>query len=260
MFRTNALKVKLKAGHAAFGVINATGAPVVAEMLGLAGYDFVLVDGEHGPSGPDSHLAQLMALQATPATALYRAREFSQGQVKRALDLGFEGLLIPSIGGADAAAEAVAACRYPPRGTRGMAARLARASDYGLRADAYLAQAEAELFICVMIETGRAVEQIAAIAAIEGVDAVLIGPHDLAGDLGCRADLADPRFAAAVRRIEAAVTAAGKALGGIALPELALPEMLQRGYRFITCGSDVGFLRTQILQNLEQVGLPRPGG
>jgi 2-keto-3-deoxy-L-rhamnonate aldolase RhmA len=109
-----------------------------------------------------------------------------------------------------------------------------------------------------MIETERAVEEIEAIAAVEGVDSVLIGPHDLAGGLGCRADASDPAFAAALRRIEKAVTASGKALGGIPLPGLALPEMLERGYRFITCGSDIGFLRTQILDNLAQVGLPPP--
>ena len=92
MFRTNAMKAKLKGGEAAFGVISATGAPLVSEMLGLAGYDFVLVDAEHGPAGQDEQLLQLLALQATSATSLIRIPEWDHVHVKRALDLGFHGM------------------------------------------------------------------------------------------------------------------------------------------------------------------------
>lgn len=258
MFRTNALKDTLARGGVVHGVICATGSPLVAEMLGLAGYDFVLVDGEHGPSGHDGQLAQLVALQATGATPLVRVAEWSHTAVKRVLDIGFEGIMIPGIPDAAAARDAVDACRYPPRGTRGAAAGIARASNYGMSAARYSQQAEAQLFTCVMIETARAVEEVAAIAAIEGLDAIQIGPFDLAGDLGCRPDFDDPVFAEAIDRIEAAVIPSGRVLGGMPMPGRPLAALKQRGYRMMTTGSDVGFLRGAILGNLDQIGYPRP--
>lgn len=258
MFRQNALKAKLAAGGVAHGVINATGAPLVAEMLGLAGYDFVLVDGEHGPSGHDGQLAQLLALQTTRATPLVRIAEWGHAHVKRVLDIGFEGVMIPAIPDAVAARDAVAACRYPPRGTRGAAAGIARAANYGMSAPRYLREAEGELFTCVMIETARAVDEVAEIAAIDGLDSIQIGPFDLAGDLGCAPSFDDPAFRAAIDRIEAAVIPSGKTLGGLALPGRNRTDLIDRGYRMITCGSDVGFLRAAMLDNLTQIGYPPP--
>lgn len=251
MFRPNSMKAALAAGHPVYGVINATESPAVAEMIGMAGYDFVLVDGEHGPGDQQSHLACLRAIQSTPATALFRVVEAGVSHIKRALDLGFEGILVPAVADAKAAREMVAACHYPPAGNRGMSARIVRASDYGFSADRYLAgNAASELFICVMIETKSAVDDIEAIMAVDGIDSVLVGPHDLAGDLGVPGQFDRPVFMEALARIERAAASSGKALGGIPMPGLGHDQLLKRGYRFITAGSDVGFLREAMAGNL----------
>jgi 4-hydroxy-2-oxoheptanedioate aldolase len=245
------MKARLAAGFAVQGAINATGSAAVAEMLGLAGYDFVLVDGEHGPGDHASHLDCLRAIQATPATALFRILEASDAEIKRALDLGFEGILVPAVANAATARSIASACRYPPLGHRGMAARIVRASDYGFAADRYLKpEAAHELFVCVMVETRSAVDDIEAIAAVDGIDCILVGLHDLAGDLGVAGQLEHPLFTDALRRIERATMRSGKILGGIPMPGLDQRGLHERGYRFITAASDVGLLREAMVANL----------
>lgn len=242
MYRENSLKNLLADGQVAYGMINAMDSVVAAEMIGMAGYDFVLVDGEHGPGDLQSHLHALQAIGTTPATALYRVADNGLTALKRALDLGVEGVMVPSVSSASEARAAVAACRYPPNGVRGFAAGVVRASDYGLSIDRYLSDGAAQLLIAVMIETAEGVRNAADIAAVDGVDVVQIGPADLSYDLGVPGRFDDPLYLAAQTAIEEAVGRKGKVLGGVTMPGINLEYLLEHGYRMITLGADVACL------------------
>jgi 2-keto-3-deoxy-L-rhamnonate aldolase RhmA len=242
MYRSNRTKKKLQTGKAVYGMIHSLAHPLVAEMIGLAGYDFIVIDGEHGPGGMSGHLACLQAVASTPATAILRVAENDMTLIKRALDLGVEGLLIPDIGTEQEAAAAVAACFYPPRGRRGFSAATVRASDYSLCLDKYLAGGGSELLVCLMIESANGVRNVRKIAAVDGVDVIQVGPFDLSYDLGIPGQFEHPKYLKAMDKIEAAVLGAGKILGGVPLPGLSLETVLDRGYRFITLGADIPVL------------------
>lgn len=239
MYRENSLKELLGRGEVAYGMINAMGSAAAAEMIGMAGYDFVVIDGEHGPGDLQSDLHALQAVGSTPATALYRVEDNDRTCLKRALDLGVEGVMVPSVSTAAEAKAAVTACRYPPKGGRGFAAGVVRASDYGLSLERYLSDDGGRLLIAVMIETAAGVGNAAEIAAVEGVDIVQIGPADLSYDLGVCGRLDDPKFVAAQAAIEEAITRQGKILGGVVMPAISLEYLLEHDYRMITLGADV---------------------
>lgn len=242
MFRPNRTKSKLLAGQSAFGLIHSLAHPPVAELIGLAGYDFVMIDGEHGLGNDSAHMACLHAVAATPATAIVRVASHEPTPIRRALDLGYEGLLVPDVRNVKQAHAVVDNCFYPPRGKRGFAAGLLRASDYGLAVQDYVASDGKELLLCLMIESAEGVKNVEAIAAIKGVDVIQLGPFDLTFDMGIPAQFEHPKFLKALERIEKGVKNAGKILGGVALPGLSNETIVQRGYRMITVGADLGML------------------
>jgi len=180
MFRPNALKARLLAGKRALGCWTVLGAPAVIELLALCGFDFLLLDQEHGFGEPSALLHSLQAMAATPAcSSVVRVPSNDPHYLKRVLDAGVEGVMVPNVETAEDARAIVAACRYPPAGRRGSALGSARASDYGIRSADYRQRAAQELLIVCQIESPRAVENVEAIAAVEGVDVMFIGPHDL---------------------------------------------------------------------------------
>ncbi len=173
--------------------------------------------------------------------------------MKRALDTGIEGVMIPSVNSWQQAAAGVAACRYPPDGDRGAAYGLVRASDYGLRADDYVASVRSELLIICQIETSQAVEAIPEIAEVDGVDMLFIGPIDLSGSIGRLGRFDDPDFVALRNRAEEAILAAGKLLGGLATPGHEPAAMRRRGYHLITAASDITLLRDAAISHLKDL-------
>jgi 4-hydroxy-2-oxoheptanedioate aldolase len=255
MWRPNAVKARLRAGNAAYGLFHGLASPLVAELLGLVGYDFVLIDGEHGPGDVMTNLSQIQAIQATPAMAMLRVAANDPVQLKRALDIGVEGVMVPSVSSAAEAAAAVASCRYPNAGKRGFAAPVLRAANFGLATADYVAKAADELLIVVQIETLAGAANAAEIAAVEGVDAVFIGPNDLSGDLGALGQFDHPDFVKAVAAIEAGVKSAGKVLGCLPYPGSDPAELHRRGHRLICSGADIALLRDAALAQLR--GLPR---
>jgi 4-hydroxy-2-oxoheptanedioate aldolase len=246
MLRPNRTKAKLLENQPAFGLIHALAHPPVAEMIGLAGYDFIVIDGEHGLGDLAAHLACLQAVAATPATAILRLASKDLAQVRRSLDLGIEGVMVPDVRDGKEAKAIAAACFHPPRGTRGFSAATIRASDYGLNAKHYVASDSAQLLLCLMIESARGVENVRRIAETDGVDVIQVGPFDLSYDLGLPGQFEHPQFLEALDRIEAGVKAAGKQLGGVPLPGLPLETALERGYRLITLGADVPLLASAL--------------
>jgi len=215
--------------------------PYTAEICAGAGFDWLLFDGEHAPNTAQTLLAQLQAVSSYPVAALARVPEGHPVAIKQYLDLGFTGLLVPMVDSAEQARQIVAASRFPPRGTRGVASGIVRASGFGARAD-YLATTHERVAIIIQIETAAALEQIEAIAGVDGVDALFIGPADLAASLG---HLGDPAHAAVQDAIAGArerIAATGKPVGIFATSEQDARRRVEEGYAFISAGTDIGLL------------------
>lgn len=250
MLRENAFKKRLIAGERGNGCWLHLDSPIAAEILALAGFESFIIDHEHGPGELTGAVRLMQAISATPASPIMRVPWNDPVMLKRALDIGVEGVMIPSVSSADEARAAVAACRYPPRGTRGAAYGLTRAADYGLSSQEYVETAHENLLIICQIETRQAVAAAAEIAAVDGVDMLFIGPFDLSGDMGRLAQFDDPEFLTLRGEAEAATRASGKLLGGIPVAADMPPDLAKRGYDFIVSGSDVLLLRDAAVAQL----------
>ncbi len=243
MFRDNPLKDKLAAGRPALGCWLHLDCPAAAEVVALAGYDLVVIDHEHGAGTLAGAVALMQAVSATPAAPVLRVPANDAVYLKRALDAGVEGVMIPAVDDAEAARRAVAASLYPPAGERGVAYPIVRASDYGLRGEAYAAQANRNLVVMCQIESPRAVDNVEAIAAVAGVDVLFIGPFDLSAAMGKPGRFDDPEVVAAIARAEDAIRASGRTMGGIARANDDVRAMVARGYGLVVGASDVTLLR-----------------
>lgn len=221
----------------------------------MVGFDFLLIDNEHGPGDVISTVHQLRAAAASDTTPVIRIPWNDPIYLKKILDIGTEAVMVPMIESAAQAEAAVAACRYPPRGIRGIAHTNARASDYGLKAMEYLETASDNIFIICQVESVSGVENLEEIAVVDGVDMVFIGPFDLSASLGRPADFENPRHKEAMAKSEAAIKKAGKFMGGIPYGEHTAQELFDRGYDLIAGMADVGMLRDTAL---EQVKLHKP--
>ena len=251
MYRTNRLKERLRRGENVLGCWSFLGNPQVVEILSLAGFDYILLDQEHGVGDPSTLAAQLQAMSATPATPVVRVPWNDHVYLKRVLDMGAEAVLIPSIDTAEEARAAVAACLYPMRGRRGTAASSVRASDYGMAPD-YVATCADNLLIGCQIESARAVENIDEILAVDGIDLMFIGPFDLSATVGQMGDLRHPEVARLIGHAEARIKAAGRPLGTVPHPGCTWKDMFARGYQFVNAGSDVARLRDGSLADVKE--------
>ncbi|MBF9042186.1 2-keto-3-deoxy-L-rhamnonate aldolase [Rhodobacterales bacterium HKCCE4037] len=241
----NALKEALAAGRVQRGVwLNLPGA-VTAEMAGRAGFDWCLIDGEHGPWDPVGIREQLIALAGTGTEALVRVPVGEDWILKQVLDIGAKSFLVPMVNSAEQAAQVVRACRYPPEGVRGMGASVARAGDFG-RTDGYPARANGDICIMVQAESQAALDNLEAITAVDGVDCVFIGPADLGADMGYRDDLANPDLWSAIGAAIETIRAGGKAAGIIVSGAEAEAKMLELGVNFLGCGSDAALLQAAL--------------
>lgn len=250
MYRPNPLKQRLKEGRRAFGCWLQMGSPIAAEVLAQIGYDFLLIDNEHGPWTLSESVSLLQAMGGTPTASVMRVPWNDPVYLKRALDIGVEAVMIPAINTADQAVQAVRACRYPPQGFRGSAYQVVRAANYGIGADDYRETAADNLVIICQIESKQAVENIDAIAAVDGVDVLLLGPNDLAGTIGRLGDLRHPEVMALVERAERGIKAAGKRLGGIAYAGWSAADMFERGYDMVLANTDMTLMREAALAEI----------
>lgn len=239
----NTFKQALAAGRRQLGAFLALGDAHAAELMASAGFDWLLIDCEHGPNDLPSVLAQLQALAGYPVQAVLRPADHDAARIKQYLDLGVQSLLAPMVDSAAQAQALVAAMRYPPRGIRGVGAGMARAARWGNVAN-YYAQAENELCLAVQIETLAGLDNLDAIAAVDGVDGVFLGPADLAAAMG---HLGEPMHAdvrAAIEQALPRIPAAGKAAGVYcADPDVAAGYAAQ-GASFFLVAADAVLLRT----------------
>jgi len=236
----NAFKQALSRCERQVGLWCSMASPISAEVLAGAGFDWIVVDGEHAPNDITTLLPQLQAMRGGTAEPVFRVPWNEPVIIKRALDVGARSLLIPFVQNADEARKAVAAARYPPLGIRGVAV-VPRANDYG-RVQGYHRNAHLDTCVLVQLETGIALKEIEAVADVEGVDGIFIGPSDLAAAFG---HLGNPKHAevqAAIRDAAARIRAKGKSAGTLAGNPDDADALFEAGYNFVAVGSDVGIL------------------
>jgi len=236
----NRFKAALAEGRPQIGLWVSLIDTLAAEAVAGAGFDWLLLDTEHSPGHELSVLAQLQAVAPYPVTPIVRPVINDVALIKRFLDLGVQTLLIPYVQSAAEAEAAVAAMRYPPRGVRG-AATLSRATGYGRTPD-YLARAAEELCLLVQIETRAGLDALEAIAAVDGVDGLFIGPSDLSASLGHLGDPRHPVVFAAIEDAIARIRAAGKPAGILGFDPGFTRRCMSLGTTFTAVGSDMSLL------------------
>lgn len=258
MFRVNALKKRLAAGEQLCGAWVETGSATNAEILGHLGFDFLIVDLEHGQGDLADAIAMMRAAEGAGTPVIVRVPWNDPVFLKRILDVGAQSLMIPSVENAAEARAAVAACRYPPAGTRGYGAPLVRASTYGTVAD-YIHVADQNLLLLIQIESAAAVAAAAEICAVDGVDVPFLGVNDLAGSIGRLEQLDHPDVRRLVAEAEAAIRAAGKPLATVPSAGASAADLFAQGYALVPVASDVTLLRDAALACLADQGRIREG-
>jgi len=236
----NAFKHAIAAGRLQIGLWSSLASSIAAELVADAGFDWILFDSEHSPNEVPGLLAQLQAAARGTASAIVRPAWNDAVLIKRVLDIGAQSILVPYVQNAEEARRAVAAVRYPPAGIRGVAAA-ARASRYGRVTD-YLKKADSEICLLVQVETRSALDELDAIAAVDGVDGVFIGPSDLSASFGHIGNPQHEKVQAALRRSAERLKAVGKPAGILTLNEEEARRYIGWGYTFVAVGSDIGLL------------------
>jgi len=241
----NTLKAALERGETQSGLWLTLANGTVAEIAGNAGFDWCLIDAEHGPNTLTTIQTQLQALAGTPAKAVVRVPMGEDWMLKQVLDLGVQTVVVPMVNTAEQAAQVAAAVRYPGQGSRGMGALLARASGYGDIVD-YVGSANEQIFLFVQIESAEAVKNVDAIAATPGVDGIFVGPADLSADMGFVGQLDAPEVIEAINHVYARTKDAGKAIGTVVFDEAEFQGQIDRGVTFLGVGGDSFVLQTNL--------------
>lgn len=236
----NRFKQAIAAGQVQIGLWSSLCNSIAAEIVADSGFDWILFDSEHSPNEIPGLMAQLQASARGTASAIVRPAWNDAVLIKRVLDIGAQSILVPYVQDAEEARRAVAAIRYPPAGIRGVAAA-SRASRYGRVTD-YLKKADSEICLLVQVETRAALDRLEAIAAVDGVDGVFIGPSDLSASFG---HIGNPQHAEVQKALEDGVRrlkAIGKPAGILTLSEEEARRYVGWGYTFVAVGSDIGLL------------------
>lgn len=232
---------RLAEGRPKIGLWQALASAYTAEICASAGYDWLLFDGEHAPNTITTLLAQLQSVAPYPCEPIGRVPVGDTAIIKQYLDIGFRTLLVPMVETKEQAERLVAATRFPPRGLRGVASTTSRASGFG--ADpCYLSTADDAICLIVQIESRAGLGAIDEIAAVEGIDAVFIGPADLAASLGHLGDPSHPEVQHAIDHALARIAAAGKPSGIFATSMQDALARCAQGVAFVSVGTDIGLL------------------
>lgn len=237
----NQFKLALREPRAQIGLWLGLANPYSTEICAGAGFDWLLIDGEHAPNDLRLILAQLQAVAAYSSHPVVRPVVGDANLIKQLLDIGAQNLLIPMVETAEQARQLVRATRYPPAGIRGVGSSLARASRFN-RIPGYLHEANAEVCLLLQIETLEGVRNLREIAAVEGVDGVFIGPSDLSAALGHLGNPAHPEVQTIIEDAIAVILAAGKAPGILMADQKLVRRYIELGCRFAAVGTDVTLL------------------
>jgi 2-dehydro-3-deoxyglucarate aldolase len=246
---TNTIKKRLLDGDVLYGGWAVAGSLVVTEVMGYCGFDWVLIDGEHGANDHAGAVQQLLALNNTPAAAFIRPETNHPVTLKRWLDFGFYNFLIPMVETAEQAQLAVKATRYPPAGIRGVSVSQ-RSNRFGQQAD-YFTEINQNITVIAQIESVLAVQNIDAIAGVSGVDALFIGPQDLAANMGHLAQPSHPEVQDMIQTLIRRILALKKPVGILAADEHDAQRYRDWGATFVGIGSDQGFIKRSSMQVLK---------
>lgn len=234
----NKFKARLKHGKTQIGCWAGMADSYATEILGTAGFDWVLIDGEHAPNDIRSILAQLQALGSSESSPVVRLPVGNEALVKQVLDIGAQSLLIPMIESAVQAEEMICAVHYPPNGRRGIGAALARASHFSKITD-YLKTADEEICLLLQIENLKGINALEDILALDGFDGIFIGPSDLAADMGYPGQTAHETVRNTVITALDRIKASGKVAGILSLDEQFSRQCIQMGVEVVAVGIDV---------------------
>ncbi|MCO6557507.1 MAG: 2-dehydro-3-deoxyglucarate aldolase [Gilliamella sp.] len=238
----NQFKQDMLARKKLIGCWAALGSPISTEILGLAGFDWLLLDGEHAINDVISFVPQLMALKDSVSAPVVRPSWNDQVLIKRLLDIGFYNFLIPYVETAEQAKLAVSYTRYPPEGVRGVSVAH-RSNVYGTIPD-YFQKINKNICVMVQVETQQAVNNVESIVAVDGVDGIFIGPSDLSASLGHFGNPKHPDVQAAIKKVFNEAKKQGKACGILATIEADARQYIDMGATFVAVGNDLGLLRS----------------
>lgn len=236
----NAFKAALRRGERQIGLWSSLCSNIASEIVSQSGFDWILVDTEHAPNEPPAVLNQLQAMAPSTATPIVRPAWNDPVLLKRILDIGATGVLVPFVQNAEEATRAVAACKYPPHGMRGITAS-GRASRYG-RVKDYLKHADEQICVLVQLETEAAIAELEAIAAVKGLDGIFVGPADLSASMGHIGNPGHPDVQAVIERTAMRLKAVGKPAGILATTSADARRYIDWGYGFVAVGTDIGLL------------------
>lgn len=252
------LKDRLRRDELTIGTWVSLACTRVAEVLTCSGFDWLVVDVEHSAATYGDIEDIIRVVQSAGVEALVRVSQNDTIEIRRVMDLGAAGVVVPMVCAKEEAAGAVAACRFPPEGVRGVS--LCRANGYGLAFDRYMGRANRDAVVIVQIEHSLAIDRLEEILSVDGVDGSLIGPYDLSASLGCAGNFDDRTFVSALKRYEEVSKRLNKTMGYHVVepvPSRAI-ELGQRGYRLLALGTDFVFLQTsRALVSGVRGGLPQ---
>jgi 4-hydroxy-2-oxoheptanedioate aldolase len=237
----NEFKAALSRGERQIGCWLGMANAYAAEIMGTAGFDWLLIDGEHAPNDLRSILAQLQALEASPSHPVVRLPIGETWMVKQVLDIGAQNILVPMVESGAQAADLVSAVRYPPKGVRGVGSALARASRFSAIPD-YLTTADDEICLLVQVENRAGMAALDDILAVDGIDGVFIGPSDLAADMGHIGKPGAQEVQDAIADAIPRILKAGKAAGILAVDPASIETYAGLGVTFLAVGIDVNLL------------------
>lgn len=236
----NPFRSALAKGRPLAGIWSMLNSSNAVEGLGWAGFDWLLIDGEHSPIDLSDAISHLRALAATPTIPIIRPAWNDHVMLKQYLDIGAQTIMVPYVQNAEEAKDAVASTRYPPEGRRGFAA-MHRASRFGATAD-YVHHADKTIFLIVQVETAAAINEIDSIAAVPGVDAVFFGPGDLSASMGMLGHPNDPDVTRVIEDAASRVKTAGKAVGVLAPNTDLATHYMSAGFDFVSVTTDCSLL------------------
>jgi 2-keto-3-deoxy-L-rhamnonate aldolase RhmA len=244
------LKQRIRQGESLIGAFVNLGSSLTTELVGAAGFDFVVIDLEHGSGTEANVLPQLQALEHTGCAGVIRVESHARQRAHRVLDLGAHGIMFPRVNSAEEARGCAAAMRYPPLGVRGVAS-MNRACNFGASFREYVDRSVDSLLGVFQIETAEAVKNVEAIAAVDGADVLFIGPLDLTQSLGILGQFEHPDFVAAVEKTAEAARKHGKSTGVLMPKRENFEHFFELGFRFLASGSD-GAMIANAARNLAQ--------
>ncbi len=258
----NTFKLALAGPQAQLGLFMGLGHPVSAEILATCGFDFLLIDAEHGLNDLRGIQAQLQAIAAYPTPCLVRPPNHDPSLIKQLLGVGVQTLLVPMVETAEQARQLVRAMRYPPKGIRGVGTGLERGARWNAVPD-YFTQADAQTCLIVQVESRQALDQLDDIAQVDGVDGVFLGPSDLAASLGHLGQPGHPEVKQAIETALRRIREHGKSAGVFCADPALVEAYRASGASFLALGADTGLLRSAALQLLNKVrpqaGAPSAG-